>query len=151
MSQAFNPATVGQPPTVVPFAAIWDTGATASAITQNVVDQCGLAPIGMTKVQTADGEVDAEIYLVNIGLPNQVGFMHLQVTKAKLGANADVLIGMDIISQGDFTVTNKGGITVFSYRYPSAIHIDFVKEFNEAALRHRIAHSGKGGFRNRKR
>ena len=105
----------------------------------------------MTKVQTADGEVDAEIYLVNIGLPNQVGFMHLQVTKAKLGANADVLIGMDIISQGDFTVTNKGGNTVFSYRYPSATHIDFVKEFNEAAVRIRIAQSGKGGFRKKKR
>lgn len=148
---AFDPAAGGAPPVIAPFAAIWDTGASASAITQNVVDQCGLAPIGMTKVQTADGEVDAELYLVNMGLPNQVGFMHLQVTKANLGANADVLIGMDIISQGDFTVTNKGAVTVFSYRYPSVVHIDFVREHNEAHLRHRISNSGKGGFRKKKK
>lgn len=105
----------------------------------------------MTRVQTADGEVDAELYLVNVALPNQVGFMHLQVTKAKLGANADVLIGMDIISQGDFAVTNKGGNTIFSYRFPSAVHIDFVKDFNQAALKERFAQSGRGGFRKKKK
>jgi uncharacterized protein YecA (UPF0149 family) len=45
-----------------------------------------------------------------------------------LGVNGpDVLIGMDIICSGDFAVTNKGGKTVFSYRYPSISPIDFKK------------------------
>lgn len=97
----------------------------------------------MTKVQTASGLEDAETYLINIGLPNGVGFAILQVTKAELGNANDVLIGMDIISQGDFTITNKGGNTVFSFRHPSATHIDFVKEHNEAALRERFKHGGQ--------
>ena len=105
----------------------------------------------MARVHTASAEVDAEVYLVNIGLPNGVGFLHVQVTKGTIAPGVDVLIGMDIINQGDFTVTNKGGITVFSFRYPSAIHIDFVKEFQAEALRARIAASGKGGFRKKKR
>lgn len=128
-----------------PFAAIWDTGASASAISQKVVDACGLAPTGMTMVQTAAGLEPAETYLINVALPNGVGFAILQVTKAKLGDDNDVLIGMDIISQGDFTVTNKGGNTIFSFRVPSSAHIDFVNEHNEAALRERFKHGGQKG------
>jgi hypothetical protein len=37
---------------------------------------------------------------------------------------------MNIISRGDFAVTNKGGITKFSFRIPSLVHIDFVEEAN---------------------
>jgi hypothetical protein len=37
----------------------------------------------------------------------------------------DVLIGMDIISRGDFALTHKEGKTVFSFRYPSLATIDF--------------------------
>ncbi len=39
-----------------------------------------------------------------------------------------MLIGMDIISRGDFAVTNKDGKTTFSFRLPSVAKIDFVKE-----------------------
>ena len=41
---------------------------------------------------------------------------------------ADVLVGMDIINTGDFAVTNLGGITKFSFRFPSLEHIDFVEQ-----------------------
>ena len=37
-------------------------------------------------------------------------------------------IGMDIISQGDFAVSNFNGTTVFTFRPPSKATIDFVKE-----------------------
>ena len=47
-------------------------------------------------------------------------------------SGGDVLIGMDIISQGDFAVTNHGGITKFSFRMPSVTHIDFVEEFKKS-------------------
>ena len=42
----------------------------------------------------------------------------------------DVLIGMDIITQGDFAVTNRCGRTKFSFRFPSQADIDFVSEDN---------------------
>lgn len=122
-------------PQIFPFPGIWDTGASASAISQRIVDTCGLKPTGMAQVQTADGLVPAETYLVNIYLPNQVMFQHMQVTKANLGPHNDVLIGMDIICAGDFAITNKDGKTVFSFRVPSEVSLDFVKEHNMATLR----------------
>ena len=39
---------------------------------------------------------------------------------------------MDIITRGDFAVTNRGGKTTFSFRIPSQADIDFVKDDNAA-------------------
>mgnify|MGYP001564232281 CR=1 FL=1 len=115
------------------FNAIWDTGATSSVITQQVVDKCGLKPIGMAEVAHAVGKELAEVYIVNIRLPNGVAFIYVRAIKGKL-ATGDVLIGMDIISQGDFAVTNKDGKTVFSFRMPSVECIDFVASARPAPM-----------------
>ena len=39
-----------------------------------------------------------------------------------------MLIGMDIISKGDFAITHPGGHTKFSFRVPSQADIDFAVE-----------------------
>ena len=123
---AYDPATVppGQHPSFKQYKGIWDTGATASVITQKVVDELHLMPTGMAQVHHAHGTTNAEVYLVNIGLPNHVAFASLRVTKGEL-ASCDVLIGMDIIGQGDFAVTNCQNKTVFTYRAPSIETLDF--------------------------
>ena len=106
--------------------AIWDTGATASVITQQIVETCGLKPVGMTRTLTANGERDCQVYLINVTLPNNVIFNNLRVTCGDLCANGpDMLIGMDIIGHGDFAVTGHGGKTTFSFRLPSMDRIDF--------------------------
>jgi hypothetical protein len=69
---------------------------------------------------------------------NEVGFLYLRVTQAKI-KDADILIGMDIISAGDFVVTNYEGKTVFSFRIPSCECIDFV-----ALARNKISSVQKG-------
>ena len=43
------------------FNALWDTGASATVITQKVVDALGLKPISMTNVVTAAGPGVAEV------------------------------------------------------------------------------------------
>jgi hypothetical protein len=48
--------------------------------------------------------------MVNYYLPNKVMIPMLRVTEAPLH-DIDILIGMDIISQGDFIVTNYQGKT----------------------------------------
>ena len=114
--------------------AVWDTGATRSVITQTVVKTCGLVPIGTTTISHAQGTTeDVEVFLVNIALPNRVGIPGLRVSRGVLSV-ADVLIGMDIISRGDFAVTNRGGKTKFSFRIPSQADIDFVAEDNRENL-----------------
>ena len=113
---------------MIPFAAIWDTGATGSVITQSVVDACGLFPTGTANVRHVEGESRQETYLVNIALPNGVAYPGVRVTKANLSTGVEVLIGMDIIGTGDFAVSNFDGLTKFSFRVPSLEHIDFVAD-----------------------
>ena len=110
------------------FTAIWDTGATNSVITQDVVDACGLVATGLENVHNVTGPATQETYLVTIELPNGSRYTPVRVTKGNLQHEIGVLIGMDIISTGDFAVTNFGGITKFTFRFPSLEHIDFVEQ-----------------------
>jgi hypothetical protein len=53
----------------------------------------------------------------------------IPVTEAgNIIGNFDVLIGMDIITLGDFAVTNPEDKTKLSYQMPSTHDIDFVEE-----------------------
>ena len=118
--------------------ALWDTGASRSSITPNVVQSLGLIPTTFTDVDHAGGRIEnAPVYLVNITLLNRVEVVGVQVTGLQLPPNFDVLIGMDIINTGDFAVTNSGGKTTFSFRVPAKAEIDFVVEDNLANLRSR--------------
>lgn len=110
-----------------PFKGIWDTGATHSSISHDVVARCGLRPTGVATVSTAGGIRRVPSYWVNIGLPNQVQVTRVQVSENEIEGEASVLVGMDIIGLGDFAVTNKDGKTAFSFRIPSIERIDFVK------------------------
>ncbi len=117
------------------FQAIWDTGATHSVITQRVVDSCGLLPTGMVQVHGVNSVEMSEVYLVNLGLHNKVSVQNVRVSKGRLSPSTDVLIGMDIISIGDFALTNRSGVSVFSFCIPSHRCIDFVEEHNIAQRR----------------
>lgn len=129
VSQAFDPAGGGVAPPVSQFVAIWDTGATNSCVTQAVIDACGLLPTGIAQVHGVHGASQQEAFLVNIHLPGSVIFGGLRVTRGQF-IGGDILIGMDVINQGDFTVTNHGGTTQFSFRVPSQKHIDFVEQLS---------------------
>lgn len=111
-------------PVLQDFQAIWDTGATSTCISQKVVDMCGLTPTGMVQMHTASGVQNTPVFLICMRLPGGVGFTPLRVSLVTL-TGADVLIGMDVITQGDFALTNAGGRTMFSFRYPPDQHIDF--------------------------
>ncbi len=124
------------------YAAIWDTGATNSAITKKVVDDLKLKPSGVAEVRHAKGKSATNTYLINIALPSQVMFGQMRVTEAELipddGAPEEeqpqVLIGMDIIGAGDFAVTNLNGKTVLSFCLPSSREIDFIPDANRQNL-----------------
>lgn len=107
---------------------LWDTGASRSSITRRVVDDLGLIPVGSTSISTANGVVTVNTYFINIGLPNGVTVRNVLVSCADLGDDIDVLIGMDIIQHGDFSITNVNNKTTFSFRTPSMKEIDYVKE-----------------------
>jgi uncharacterized protein YchJ len=116
------------------YKAIWDTGATGSVITEKIVKELDLMPTGMTKVSTASGERDVNTYIVSIWLPNNVVVCNVKVTEGIIHGEYEVLIGMDIITKGDFAITNYDGKTVFTFRFPSAECIDFVKKIRQESL-----------------
>lgn len=121
------------------YIAIWDTGATHSAITKKVVDDLGLQPTGVRETRHAGGKSSNNTYLVNIALPNRVMVPHVRVTEVQLIPDDNVsdneqpqlLIGMDIIGLGDFAVTNANDKTTFSFRVPSVQEIDFIQDAQE--------------------
>lgn len=84
----------------------------------------------MAQTQTANGLRVSETFVVNIRLDNGVMFTPVQVTLADLAPDTDALIGMDIITIGDFSVTNFRGTTVMSFRTPSLSEVDFVRQIN---------------------
>ncbi len=113
----------------IEYTAIWDTGASASVITNKVAVALGLVPTSMTEVHTAGGKRNCNVYLVDIELPNGIRIVNVAVTEADM-TTQDVLIGMDIITLGDLAITNYRGKTNLSFRIPPSSKIDFVDEFN---------------------
>ncbi len=109
------------------FIGLWDTGATGSVITQSVAAACQLHPISFANVHHVGGKQVSPVYLVNLALPNNLIISNLRVVEGDV-AGADLLIGMDVICMGDFAITNRNGITTFSFRIPSVSEIDFVEE-----------------------
>jgi len=128
ISPAFDPKTAKTQPPTCEFNGLWDTGATNSSITSMVAQQCNLIPIGMTRTSIAAGEMDSNVYMVSLVLPQKVVFTNLKVNESILHPGIDVLIGMDVISKGDFVITNNKNKTIFSFRMPSIAEIDFVKD-----------------------
>ena len=112
--------------------ALWDTGATNTVITQRVAQSLGLKQTGVALVHHAAGQSFKPKYIVNIMLPNNVGIPFVEVTEGDL-MGEDVLIGMDIITKGDFAITNVGGKTTFSFRIPSVETIDYCNQNNQPA------------------
>lgn len=117
------------------FIAIWDTGATNTAISSKVVEECGLIPTGKAISNTANGQCQVNTYLIDINLPNNVNINGVQATEFTAVEGADLLIGMDIMGLGDVAISNYEGKTTFSFRIPSMIETDYVEEIKRVKYR----------------
>jgi hypothetical protein len=106
--------------------AIWDTGATSSVISLDIARHLNLVPRDSVTISHAAGRQQCSVYVIDVALHHGVQIPKLQVIASDLG-NSMMLIGMDIISNGDFAFTNANNRSVFSYRTPPLNHIDFEK------------------------
>ena len=97
----------------------WDTGATNTCISEEIASRYKLKPISYAQSKTPSG-------VLTIILNNEVIFTDWNVMVSKIGAQGiDILIGMDIISKGDFAISNYDGKTQFSFRLPSQQDVDY--------------------------
>ncbi len=115
------------------YKAIWDTGATNSVISEELALRLNLTPNGIATCSTANGMKEAKKYIVSLHLLNGVEVSDVHVTEGTL-PGIDFLIGMDIITLGDFTISNVDNKTTFSFRIPSCKRIDYVKDSREMQL-----------------
>jgi len=100
--------------------AVWDTGATHSVITPDLAQRLKLFPIDTANILGVNNDTPepAPVSIIHIGLPNNVLIPARRVCVARIGGGANMLIGMDIISLGDFLVSNSGNKTSFSFVIP---------------------------------
>ena len=150
VSEAFDPDNPSPHPPMIEFQALWDTGATMCAISQRVVDACSLPQSGVTRVSYANVAEAEEVptFVVNLLLPNQVGIRGVSASLSDPGVDGglDVLIGMNVMSLGDYAISNYEGETKFSFRVPSQAHFDFVQDFDARRQTHLMTqiHREKG-------
>lgn len=137
---AFLPDTTPLPGKT--YQGLYDTGASHSAISPQVVQDLNLSSIGARTVGVGGGLLSTTSHLVNISLPNKVMFGMASVAKMVIPGAVDVLIGMDILGMGDFAVTHHGGKTTFTFCTPSRREINFAAEVNAYIKSHPPSRNG---------
>lgn len=118
-SQAFN---------IRPYRALLDTGADITCLCDHVVSECRLRPYGFERMIGAVGPSLHQTYIVRIGIVcgdqadqgSQVdrGLFQLEPLEAAVIRDNqwfDLIIGTDVLSQHEFTLTRGGGfrLTLF--------------------------------------
>lgn len=107
---------------------IWDTGASGTVITQEVVDALKLRPTGIATVNTASESNKRTLtFDIRLHFTSELNIRIIRATLGKVVTGIGCLIGMDVIALGDFSITNYQQKTCMTYRIPSLHEIDYRK------------------------
>ena len=98
--------------------AIWDTGADTTIISSRIVKKLNLQPYKAGGISGIGGDTDTNVYLVHVQVPTGDFVANVEVMESEF-ADIDLLVGMDVITFGDFLITNNDGKTTFQFRTPS--------------------------------
>jgi len=107
------------------FNALWDTGANQTNIGKHIIEQLNFIPQSSKRLVGIKGDVLTNTYIVNLKLNDKIVFNDIEVISSDIEeiCGFDAIIGMDIISQGDFYIThfqnNNGEDEIrFDFTYP---------------------------------
>lgn len=112
---------------------LWDTGAQHCVIRHDLASAIGLIPRGIKTIQGVNGKEDRDYYYANLKLNNEEISLNIQITDVKPfspSPQLGMLIGMDVITHGDFSISNYEGNTIMTFRTPSQTIIDYCKDVN---------------------
>jgi predicted aspartyl protease len=108
--------------------ALWDTGAMLSVISPEVVAKLNLDIVDTVIIAGINGESIENVAITSIRFPNGAIIEDVRVAICKMTPGNEMIIGMDVITQMDFAITNGYGQTQFSFALPPfADKIDFSK------------------------
>ena len=109
--------------------ALWDTGASMSAITPEIQKQLRAVPIDRKEIAGVHNTEEVDIVSLTLELPNNVVKKTIRVAVCNITSKVGVILGMDIISLGDFALSNGSEQTLLSFAVPPFQEkIDFSKK-----------------------
>ena len=107
------------------LSALWDTGANITCISSRLVDNLHLESSNEALISVANNQlISADKYYVQLRM-GDFTIPFIEVLGLPMDESKDIIIGMDVISKGDLSITNYEGNTVLSFRQPSLGTIDF--------------------------
>lgn len=101
------------------FTGLLDTGATTSWISPRVIAELELVELMKERVSFAMSEETASVYLFRVGLFGDAArtglpyvFAEVRGFRLRQRSDFDVIIGMDLLSQGNFALSSSGKWTL---------------------------------------
>ena len=98
--------------------AMWDTGSNATILSTKLVSELRPDHFGQGGMTGIGGESEGDTYLMHVSLPTGDIITYQEVYEANLG-DYDAIIGMDIITRGNFHLDCIKGETLFSFELPN--------------------------------
>jgi pectate lyase len=112
--------------------ALWDTGASMSAITPDIMTKLKVTPVDKKTIAGIHSTQIVDIVYITVELPNNVIKRNIEVAVCNIPSNVGMILGMDIILLGDFALSNGNSQTLLSFAVPPFKEkIDFSKRQNE--------------------
>jgi hypothetical protein len=98
--------------------ALWDTGAAISAIMPRIQQELELVQIGTKYIRGVTGTSKVPVVLLTLELPNDLLKQNVEVAVCNFSNNVGMIIGMNIITLGDFALLHGNNHTEFSFTVP---------------------------------
>lgn len=97
--------------------AMWDTGSEATILSRQLVSQLQPEAFRHGGITGIGGDTSGNTYLLHVYLPTGDVVTYHEVYEANI--DYDAIIGMDIITLGDFHIDSSKGETSFTFSLPN--------------------------------
>ena len=112
--------------------ALWDTGASMSAITPEIQGKLKVTPVDKKTIAGVHSSKVVDVVYLTLELPNRVIKKNIRVAVCDITLKVGMILGMDIITLGDFALSNGNEQTLISFAVPPFQEkIDFSKRQND--------------------
>ena len=105
---------------------MWSTGAPRSQLSRKLIEE-----LNIEAIVREESNKQQLFYSLDVYLPNKVRMAKVEMTEINHvlpHPDIECIVGMDIISLGDCSVSHSDGNTFFSFRVPSLGGMDYVEQ-----------------------
>jgi hypothetical protein len=96
---------------------VWDTGAMLTMITPNICSGLNLTQIDKTFISGVhSGKKEVPVVLIDLILEDKIRIPSVRAAVSEI-PDLDMLIGIDVIQQGDFSISTVNHKTLFKFTY----------------------------------